>query len=88
MKLLLCALRCRRDEKIVRGERSGSMNAVDSARHRWSFRAEGPVWSGQFTPFGQETVAGQVLGNNIGNPQPGDGTTMHYKFTGKERDSE
>ena len=46
------------------------------------------MWSGQFTPFGQEIVAGQVLSANLGNPQPGDGTTMHYKFTGKERDSE
>lgn len=47
-----------------------------------------PVWSGQFTPFGQEIVSGQVLSATLGNPQPGDGTTMHYKFTGKERDSE
>ncbi|HEX5282780.1 MAG TPA: RHS repeat-associated core domain-containing protein [Bryocella sp.] len=47
-----------------------------------------PVWSGQFTPFGQEIVAGQVLGWSLGNQQPADGTNMHYKFTGKERDSE
>ena len=47
-----------------------------------------PVWSGQFTPFGQEIVAGQVLNATLGNQQPGDGTNMHYKFTGKERDSE
>ncbi|HXS11613.1 MAG TPA: RHS repeat-associated core domain-containing protein, partial [Acidobacteriaceae bacterium] len=47
-----------------------------------------PVWSGQFTPFGQEIVAGQVLTATLGNPQPGDGTNMHYKFTGKERDTE
>ncbi len=33
-----------------------------------------PVWSGQFAPFGQE------LANAY--------TPMHYKFTGKERDSE
>ena len=31
---------------------------------------------------------GQVLSTTLGNQQPGDGTTMHYKFTGKERDSE
>ncbi|HXS14400.1 MAG TPA: RHS repeat-associated core domain-containing protein [Acidobacteriaceae bacterium] len=47
-----------------------------------------PVWSGQFTPFGQEIVAGQVLSATLGNQQPGDGTNMHYKFTGKERDTE
>ncbi len=47
-----------------------------------------PVWLGQFTPFGQEIMAGQVLSANLGNPQPGDGTNMHYKFTGKERDAE
>jgi RHS repeat-associated protein len=47
-----------------------------------------PVWSGQFTPFGQEIVSGQVLSATLGNQQPGDGTNMHYKFTGKERDAE
>ena len=47
-----------------------------------------PVWSGQFTPFGQEIVSGQVLTATLGNPQPGDGTNMRYKFTGKERDTE
>ena len=33
-----------------------------------------PVWQGQFTPFGAELADGP--------------TPMHYKFTGKERDSE
>jgi RHS repeat-associated protein len=33
-----------------------------------------PLWQGQFTPFGAELPDGS--------------TTMHYKFTGKERDSE
>jgi RHS repeat-associated protein len=33
-----------------------------------------PVWQGQFTPFGGELSDG--------------GTPMHYKFTGKERDTE
>ncbi len=33
-----------------------------------------PLWQGQFTPFGQE------LDNGL--------TAMHYKFTGKERDTE
>ena len=33
-----------------------------------------PIWQGQFTPFGQEL-----------DTEP---TTMHYKFTGKERDAE
>lgn len=33
-----------------------------------------PVWAGQFSPFGQELDTGS--------------TSMHYKFTGKERDSE
>jgi len=33
-----------------------------------------PVWQGQFTPFGAELADGT--------------TTMHYKFTGKERDAE
>jgi RHS repeat-associated protein len=33
-----------------------------------------PLWQGQFTPFGAELPDGS--------------TTMHYKFTGKERDAE
>jgi RHS repeat-associated protein len=33
-----------------------------------------PLWQGQFTPFGSELPDGP--------------TTMHYKFTGKERDAE
>lgn len=33
-----------------------------------------PLWQGQFTPFGQELPDGT--------------TSMHYKFTGKERDAE
>jgi len=43
-----------------------------------------PLWQGQFTPFGQEVgITTSVLGQ-----QPADGTSMRYKFTGKERDSE
>ena len=45
-----------------------------------------PVWSGAFTPFGQEIINGTAT-NYIG-AQPADGTAMHYKFTGKERDAE
>ena len=45
-----------------------------------------PVWSGAFTPFGQEIINGTTT-NYIG-AQPADGTAMHYKFTGKERDAE
>lgn len=42
-----------------------------------------PMWQGEFTPFGQEIVAGQMI-------LPGgiDATAMRYKFTGKERDAE
>jgi len=42
-----------------------------------------PVWQGQFTPFGQEIVNGAPL-----LPGQADGSSMHYKFTGKERDAE
>ena len=42
-----------------------------------------PVWSGQFTPFGQEIVNGATL-----MPGAADGTSMRFKFTGKERDTE
>jgi len=42
-----------------------------------------PVWEGQFTPFGQEIVNAAPL-----LPGQPDGSSMHYKFTGKERDSE
>jgi len=45
-----------------------------------------PVWSGAFTPFGQEIINGTAT-NYIG-AQPADGTAMRYKFTGKERDTE
>jgi RHS repeat-associated protein len=45
-----------------------------------------PVWSGAFTPFGQEIINGTTT-NYIG-AQPADGTAMRYKFTGKERDAE
>ena len=42
-----------------------------------------PVWEGQFMPFGGEIVNGAPL------PQgQADGSSMHYKFTGKERDAE
>jgi len=42
-----------------------------------------PVWQGQFMPFGQEIVNAAPL-----LPGQPDGSSMHYKFTGKERDSE
>ena len=42
-----------------------------------------PVWQGQFTPFGQEVGVPYSIG-----PQRSDGTSMHFKFTGKERDQE
>jgi len=42
-----------------------------------------PVWQGQFMPFGGEIVNGAPLPQG----QP-DGSSMHYKFTGKERDAE
>lgn len=42
-----------------------------------------PVWEGQFMPFGQEIVNGAPL--PLGQT---DGSSMHYKFTGKERDTE
>jgi RHS repeat-associated protein len=45
-----------------------------------------PVWEGSFTPFGQEIIGGTTT-NYIGQ-QPADGTSMAYKFTGKERDAE
>lgn len=45
-----------------------------------------PTWSGWYTPFGQEITSGWAS-NYIGN-QPADGTSMRYKFTGKERDTE
>jgi RHS repeat-associated protein len=45
-----------------------------------------PVWEGQFTPFGQEIIGGATT-NTLGQ-QPADGTSMRYKFTGKERDAE
>ena len=44
------------------------------------------LWQGAFTPFGQEIINGTTA-TYIG-PQPADGTTNHYKFTGKERDAE
>jgi RHS repeat-associated protein len=45
-----------------------------------------PIWQGAFTPFGQEIIGGSTT-NYIGQ-QPADGTSMRYKFTGKERDAE
>jgi len=42
-----------------------------------------PVWEGQFMPFGQEIVNAAPL-----LPGQPDGSSMHYKFTGKERDAE
>ena len=44
------------------------------------------LWQGAFTPFGQEIINGTTA-SYVG-PQPADGTTNRYKFTGKERDSE
>jgi RHS repeat-associated protein len=44
-------------------------------------------WQGQFTPFGQEIVGGQVMPNGVFGPYTSASTT-HYKFTGKERDAE
>ena len=45
-----------------------------------------PLWQGQFTPFGQEIINGSTS-NYIGAQSP-DGTSMRFKFTGKERDTE
>ncbi len=44
-----------------------------------------PLWKGDYTPFGQEIIGGNV-GSTLGYLEDGAGT--HYKFTGKERDSE
>lgn len=41
------------------------------------------MWLGQFAPFGGELVNGAPL-----TPGTPDGSSSHYKFTGKERDSE
>jgi len=46
-----------------------------------------PIWEGQFTPFGQEIVNQKVINTTLG-PLNADGTSMHYKFTGKGRDAE
>lgn len=45
------------------------------------------LWQGQFTPFGQEIIGGTTTAPTIG-PEPSDGTSMRYKFTGEERDVE
>ena len=45
-----------------------------------------PLWQGDFTPFGQEIINNQTTNSII--PQPSDGTSMRFKFTGKERDAE
>jgi RHS repeat-associated protein len=42
-----------------------------------------PVWQGQFAPYGQELQNGALLPTDAP-----DGSTNHYKFTGKERDAE
>ena len=41
------------------------------------------LWQGWFTPFGKEVGTGYAIG-----PQQPDGTSMRYKFTGKEQDAE
>jgi RHS repeat-associated protein len=47
-----------------------------------------PIWQGQYTPFGQEIMgADSNQPNGVFAPYT-DGTSMHYKFTGKERDAE
>ena len=43
------------------------------------------LWQGAFTPFGQEILNGGT--SNAFLPQ-NDGASTHYKFTGKERDTE
>ena len=49
--------------------------------------AEGwPLSQGEFTPYGQEITHGSTL--NAFGPQPADGSSMHFKFTGKERESD
>lgn len=45
-----------------------------------------PVWQGNYAPFGQEVLPGTAT--DFVGPLPADGTSMHYKFTGKERDTE
>ncbi len=42
-----------------------------------------PVWQGYFSPYGKELLQADAIGN-----QSADGTSMRYKFTGKERDTE
>jgi RHS repeat-associated protein len=42
-----------------------------------------PIWQGQFAPFGQEIVNGSTI-----PPAQPDGSSNHFKFTGKERDTE
>jgi RHS repeat-associated protein len=43
-----------------------------------------PVWQGQFAPYGQELHNGSLIAPD----QPDPTTANHYKFTGKERDTE
>lgn len=45
-----------------------------------------PIWKGEFTPYGQEVLNGAPI-SYVGG-QPDDGSSMAYKFTGKERDQE
>ena len=42
-----------------------------------------PVWQGYFSPYGKELMQVDALGT-----QAADGTSMRFKFTGKERDTE